>query len=33
MKPKQGVVEAYKGSLEKKDLFEKEPAQAPEEAR
>jgi Fe-S-cluster containining protein len=33
MKPKQGVVEAYKGTLEKKGLFKEEPAKAPKEAR
>jgi Fe-S-cluster containining protein len=33
MKPKKNVVEAYKGSLEKKGLFKEEPARAPEEAR
>jgi hypothetical protein len=32
MKPKEGIVEAYKGSLEKKGLFAKE-ATAPEDRR
>ena len=33
MKPKAGVVEAFKGSVEKKQLFEKQLARTPEEDR